>query len=282
MEKINNYWSMTEGAFNCLIDEERTNAFKKAIKNTVKKGDIVVDMGSGSGVLAMLAADCGAKKVYAIELDKKNIKTLSSTFKINNLDKKITVLEGDVRIIKLPEKVDVIICEMVATGLIEELQLPAMNNIIQYGNKNVKVLLNKIENYIDIVFNNNSYYGHKFNIVRYGYHDLKKLASVIFTKSEKYSVVDFSHQNKDNKVNISTEFIIKKKGLINALRISIKTIFYDNSSVGATFAYCYPILLPIKEQQVQIGDNFVIKLSYNMCEGFDTLDYSINKKHNVK
>ncbi len=132
VEKINNYWSMTEGAFNCLIDEERTESFKKAIKNTVKVGDIVVDIGSGSGVLAMLAADCGAKKVYAVELDKRNIRTLSSTFKINNLDKKIIVLEGDVRNIKLPEKIDVIIGEMIATGLIEELQIPAMNNIIKY------------------------------------------------------------------------------------------------------------------------------------------------------
>ena len=52
-EKTKEYWSMTEGVFNCLIDEERTKAFEKAILNTVKKGDIVVDMGTGSGVLAM-------------------------------------------------------------------------------------------------------------------------------------------------------------------------------------------------------------------------------------
>ena len=36
-EKTKEYWSMTEGVFNCLIDEERTNAFEKAILNTVKK-----------------------------------------------------------------------------------------------------------------------------------------------------------------------------------------------------------------------------------------------------
>ncbi|MCC7051335.1 MAG: 50S ribosomal protein L11 methyltransferase [Bacteroidia bacterium] len=282
MEKINNYWSMTEGAFNCLIDDERTKAFNKAIKNTVKKGDVVVDMGSGSGVLAMLAADCGAKKVYAVELDKKNTKTLSNTFRNNNLENIVTVLEGDVRTIKIPEKVDVIIGEMIATGLIEELQIPAMNNIIKYGNKNVKVLLNKIENFIDLVYNNNSYYGHKFNIIRYEYPDLKKLASVSFTKPEKYSVVDFSKQNKKNKINVSTEFEINKKGIINALRISSKTIFYDNSTVGATFAYCYPILLPIEEQRVEKGDKFMVYLSYTMCEGFDTLNYSVNKKQNVK
>jgi predicted RNA methylase len=278
MENINNYWSMTEGVFNCLIDDERTLAFSKAIKNTVKTGDVVVDMGSGSGILAMLAADCGAKKVYAVEIDKRNIKNLSDTFKINNLNKIVEVLEGDVRTIKLPEKVDVIIGEMIATGLIEELQLPAMNNILKYSNDNVKVLLKNIENYIDLVLNNNVYNGYKFNIVRYEYPDLEKLVSTIFTNSKKYIEIDFSHQISDNKVDTSNELAVNKKGIINALRISSKTIFYDNSSVEATFAYCYPILLPIEEQEVEIGDKFIVDLSYNMCEGFNTLNYSVNKK----
>lgn len=273
---------MTEGAFNCLIDEKRTNAFKKAIKNTVKKGDVVVDMGSGSGVLAMLAADCGAKKVYAVELDKRNIRTLSETFKANNLGDKITVLEGDVRNIEMPEKVDVIIGEMIATGLIEELQIPAMNHMLEYANKNVKVLLNKIENYADLVFNKNSYYGYNFDIIRYEYSDLKQLDSIIFTQTKKYAVIDFSQKNVNNKIDFTTEFIINKKGVINALRISNKTIFYDNSTMKDTFAYCFPVLLPIKKQKVEKGDKFMVHLSYTMCEGFGTLNYSVNKKQNVE
>ena len=54
------YWSMTEGVFNCLIDTKRSIAFKKAIQKTVKVGDVVVDMGTGSGILAMFAAKAGA------------------------------------------------------------------------------------------------------------------------------------------------------------------------------------------------------------------------------
>ena len=50
-----------------LNDKVRTELFIKAIENTVKKNDIVVDIGTGSGVLAIAAARAGAKKVYAIE-----------------------------------------------------------------------------------------------------------------------------------------------------------------------------------------------------------------------
>lgn len=274
----NQYWSMTEGMFNCLIDDERTEAFKKAIQGTVRKGDIVVDMGTGSGVLAMLAADCGAKKVYAVEIDKRNIKTLTATFQANNYEQTIIILEGDATTVQLPEKVDVIIGEMIATGLIEELQIQAMNNMLKFGTKDVRVLLNKIENYVDLVFNNNVYYGHKFNSIRYEYPDLKQLTSILFTESKMYSSVDFSQSTINTKVDFSTQFVIEKNGVINALRISSKTIFYDNSQLGATFAYCYPIILPIVEQQVKKGDKFVVSLSYELCGGFDTLNYSADKQ----
>jgi len=50
-----------------LLDRVRTEAFARAIAAVVKPGDVVVDVGSGSGVLALLAARGGARKVYAVE-----------------------------------------------------------------------------------------------------------------------------------------------------------------------------------------------------------------------
>jgi predicted RNA methylase len=44
---------MTEGVFNCLIDKKRSLAFKKTIYNAVNKRDVVVDMGTSLGILAL-------------------------------------------------------------------------------------------------------------------------------------------------------------------------------------------------------------------------------------
>lgn len=50
-----------------VLDAVRTRAFFESIQRVVRPGDTVVDIGSGSGLLALFAAKAGAKKVYAIE-----------------------------------------------------------------------------------------------------------------------------------------------------------------------------------------------------------------------
>lgn len=269
---------MTEGVFNCLIDSKRTLAFAKAIKKTVKPNDVVVDMGSGSGILAMLAADAGARIVYAIEIDEKNSNFLRHTFEKNGYGEKIKLIRGDATKVNLPEKVDVIIGEMIATGLIEELQIPAMNNVLRFAKRQTRVLLKKYSSYVDLVFNKDSYYGHNFPIVRYEYPDLKSLKSRALTKKHLYSEVTFSKTVKDTLVNVVFDMEVKRSGLLNAVRISSETMFYDGSTLGSSFAYSYPILLPLDAIRVKKGYRFKLNLKYKMCGGFNTLSYSLVKK----
>lgn len=269
------YWSITEGVFNCLIDRKRTEAFSSAIKNTIKSGDVVVDMGTGSGILAMVAARAGASRVYAVEIDRNNILTLNKVFEKNNLSHIIKVIEGDVTEISLPEKVDVIIGEMIATGLIEELQVPAMNNMLRFAKDNVKVLLNKYDTYVDVVYNNNKYNGFTFDIFRYEYDNDDELVSKSVTDKHLISSVDFSKFINDININFSKEISIKEDGLINGLRISSQTIFSDNSEFGYSFAYSYPIILPIDEKKVFKGDKVVIDICYKLCGGINNFSYTI-------
>ena len=59
-------WSNTDYPYECLKDRERTEAFRDALRSVVQTGDVVVDGGSGTGILALFAAEAGAKKVYLL------------------------------------------------------------------------------------------------------------------------------------------------------------------------------------------------------------------------
>ena len=52
---------------NLLSDVVRMDAYDRALRALVKPGDVVLDVGAGTGVLAMLAARAGAKRVHAVE-----------------------------------------------------------------------------------------------------------------------------------------------------------------------------------------------------------------------
>ena len=51
-----------------LNNRERTEKFLNAIREVVRPGDVVIDIGTGSGILAIAAARAGAAHVYAIEV----------------------------------------------------------------------------------------------------------------------------------------------------------------------------------------------------------------------
>ena len=49
-----------------IADRVRTDAYRQAIESSVN-ALIVIDVGAGTGVLSIFAAEAGAKHVYAIE-----------------------------------------------------------------------------------------------------------------------------------------------------------------------------------------------------------------------
>jgi type I protein arginine methyltransferase len=52
-----------------IRDRARTEAYKKAIEQNrhLFQGKTVLDIGTGTGILSLFAAQCGAKTVYAVD-----------------------------------------------------------------------------------------------------------------------------------------------------------------------------------------------------------------------
>jgi ribosomal protein L11 methylase PrmA len=60
----------------------------------------VLDIGTGTGILAIAAAKLGAEHVLAIDIDESSVRIASSNVKINELDKSIAVELGSIQKIK--------------------------------------------------------------------------------------------------------------------------------------------------------------------------------------
>jgi protein arginine N-methyltransferase 1 len=50
-----------------LVDEVRMRAYESALRQTMKPGMVVLEIGTGPGTLAVLACQLGARRVYAVE-----------------------------------------------------------------------------------------------------------------------------------------------------------------------------------------------------------------------
>lgn len=102
-----------------LDDRPRTSAFLEALREVVQPGDVVVDVGTGTGVLAVAAAQAGANKVYAIEAGGAS-RWAKAIFRANGFEDRITLVEGWSSQITLPEPADVLVSETIGNEALGE------------------------------------------------------------------------------------------------------------------------------------------------------------------
>jgi protein arginine N-methyltransferase 1 len=118
-----------------LNDRQRTKNFMNAIRKTVKKGNVVLDIGTGTGILAITAAMSGAKHVYAAESSGFSYMA-QSNFEKNGFKDRITVLQGLSTQLDIPEKADVLVSEMIGNE-------PLGENILEIFSDSIKRHLKK-------------------------------------------------------------------------------------------------------------------------------------------
>ncbi len=102
-----------------LHDTARMDAFRRAIDASVQPGDIVLDLGCGSGVLSFMACEAGAAKVYAIE-GGPVIDVARELAVDNGFDDHIEFLAGWSIDVGLPEPADVLISETIGNAGFDE------------------------------------------------------------------------------------------------------------------------------------------------------------------
>jgi len=94
-----------------IADARRMNAYAEALRQTVKPDSVVMDLGCGPGVFALLACKFGARRVYAVEPN--NIIGLArEAAAANGFADRIEFFESVSTEITLPEPANIIISDL--------------------------------------------------------------------------------------------------------------------------------------------------------------------------
>ena len=93
-----------------IQDRVRTDAFARALERLVDAQTRVLDVGTGTGILAMLAARAGALEVFGVE-QSDIAQTAANLVKRNGLSGRVRILRGPAAEVALSEPVDLLVSE---------------------------------------------------------------------------------------------------------------------------------------------------------------------------
>ena len=94
-----------------IADSVRTDAYIRAMRQTIKPGSVVIDLGCGPGLFALVAVQLGARRVYAIEPNDA-IQIGREAARENKCSDRIEFIQELSTNVTLPEKADVIVADL--------------------------------------------------------------------------------------------------------------------------------------------------------------------------
>lgn len=94
-----------------IADAPRMEAYVSALRQVVQPGSVVIDLGSGPGLFALLACQMGVRRVYAIEPDNV-IEVARQAANANGYADCVVCIQDYSTRVTLPEKADVIISDL--------------------------------------------------------------------------------------------------------------------------------------------------------------------------
>jgi protein arginine N-methyltransferase 1 len=108
-----------------INDRVRMEAYVRALRQAVRPGSVVLDLGAGLGVFALLACRFGARRVFAIEPD--NVLHLARALaQANGYADRVEFIQEMSTRVELPERADVIISDLRGVLPLFRSHLPSM------------------------------------------------------------------------------------------------------------------------------------------------------------
>lgn len=96
---------------NMIADRVRTEAYARALRDAIQPDSVVLDIGTGTGLFALLACRFGARHVFAIE-PSDAIALARDIARANGFGERITFIQDLSERVSLPEPVDVVVSDI--------------------------------------------------------------------------------------------------------------------------------------------------------------------------
>ena len=119
--------------FTIVRDAPRNRAYEEALRRAVTPRSRVLEIGTGTGLLAMMAARAGAAHVFTCEMEPAVALAARDVIAQNGLADRITVLamrSTDIDPAELGEPADILVSETVSNDMLAEDPLPALEDAI--------------------------------------------------------------------------------------------------------------------------------------------------------
>jgi predicted RNA methylase len=252
-------------AANLLGQRSRLDKFREAIQAVVKKGDYVVDIGTGSGVLAILAAKAGAGQVSAIEINPESLEYARKAAQMNGVEYIIDFVECNFSDFNPKDKADVVICEMLSSMMLIEQQIPASVYAVENILKQEGVILPELVTIFIVPVECREIWE------RFQYDDLHfprvvQTATPEATRDladmEVLETLDFKNVNKNIIVDKTLQFTSVDKGTIHGLVGVFESKLYGDIQLKMEDGW-KQLFIPLDQPVVvSKGDVFSIRISY--------------------
>ena len=287
-----------------LADTVRTDTYKKAIQKHIGHEDVVLDLGTGTGILSFFAAKQNAKKVYAID-HSDFIDMAQKIARHNNLDN-IEFVKTNSRDFKTKIKFDVIIHEQIGDYLFNENMVQNLLDLKRRILKtNGKILPGRFELFLEPVslreeFNipyiwENKSYGIDFTILKEYYEELEKFQppnyfeewldadAVTYFLCDPSPILffDLNMMSSEKEIPRSIQITkrVKRSGTLNGFCLYFNVIFDDEISFDTSpvtenthWGNC---LFRLENRRCMEGE--VIQYTFTMQDLLDILTWSVSK-----
>jgi len=260
-------------AVSLLSHRSRLSKFQRALQKAVQPESRVVDIGTGTGILALIAARAGAKSVTAVEVNGKSLNYARKAAQINGLSQRVSFVESHFEDYVPEEQADIVICEMLSSMLLIEQQVPACAHAARRILKPGGIILPVSVSVYAVPVECQSLW-ERFNLFdlefpkvpqTLGKGDAKDLSDAALVTKFDFSIPDIPAE-----VNEMLEFVIVEEGRLHGLVGFFKAHLYEDITLGMNDGW-RELFLPLDEPiEVSKGTRVSVQLRFKPGE-FDSL-----------